>query len=94
MSPGLGPVYYEHQTEHPFLGQRLATESGTSDATIRAIELEAREVLTRALETAGLLLRQHQRELELLQKALVERETLERGDLEALWSTPAAAKVA
>ncbi|HVY29499.1 MAG TPA: ATP-dependent zinc metalloprotease FtsH [Polyangiaceae bacterium] len=94
MSPGLGPVYYEHQTEHPFLGQRIATESGTSDATIRAIELEAREVLTRALETAGLLLRQHQRELDLLQKALVERETLERSDLEALWATPAPARVA
>jgi cell division protease FtsH len=94
MSPGLGPVYYEHQTEHPFLGQRIATESGTSDATIHAIELEAREILTQALDTAGLLLRQHQRELELLQKALIERETLERSDLEKLWATPPAARVA
>jgi ATP-dependent Zn protease len=28
MSKALGAVYYEHRDEHPFLGQRIATDSG------------------------------------------------------------------
>jgi cell division protease FtsH len=94
MSPALGPVYYEHHTEHPFLGQKIATDSGTSDATIRSIELEAREQLSKALETAGQLLKQHERELLILQRALVDTETLEKSAVEALWASPAPARVA
>src|SRR6185369_16223645 len=30
MSDRLGPVYYDHDAEHPFLGMRVATEGGTS----------------------------------------------------------------
>ena len=33
MSERLGPVYYDHDAEHPFLGKRVATEGGTSPAT-------------------------------------------------------------
>jgi hypothetical protein len=28
MSKTLGPTYYEHDVEHPFLGQRIATDRG------------------------------------------------------------------
>src|SRR5688572_11469993 len=42
MSDRVGPVFHEHKTEHPFLGQMLATEGGTSDATIHVIEQETR----------------------------------------------------
>jgi len=42
MSPKLGPVYYDHDAEHAFLGQRIATETGTSPGTIAVIEGEAR----------------------------------------------------
>lgn len=45
MSAKLSPVYYEHDVEHPFLGHRIATESGASDATLSTIESEARAVL-------------------------------------------------
>jgi hypothetical protein len=31
MSQRLGLAYYEHDVEHPFLGQRIATESALSD---------------------------------------------------------------
>ena len=56
MSERLGPVYYDHDAEHPFLGQRIATEGGTSPATTNAIEEEARRLLRRALDEAGELL--------------------------------------
>ena len=56
MSERLGPVYYDHDAEHPFLGMRVATEGGTSPATTNAIEEEARRLLRRALDEAGELL--------------------------------------
>ena len=45
MSEHVGPVYHEHHSEHPFLGQTLATDSGISDATVHTIENEARRIL-------------------------------------------------
>jgi cell division protease FtsH len=84
MSERLGPVYYDHEAEHPFLGQRIGTESGTSASTITVIEEEARRVLARALEEASALLAQRRGELDRLVAALLEHETLERSDLAAL----------
>jgi cell division protease FtsH len=81
MSERLGPVYYDHEAEHPFLGQRIGTESGTSASTITVIEEEARRVLGRALEEASALLAHRRGELDRLVAALLEHETLERGDL-------------
>ncbi|MGH7294079.1 MAG: ATP-dependent zinc metalloprotease FtsH, partial [Polyangiaceae bacterium] len=37
MSETLGPVYHQHRTEQPFLGQTLAVEGATSDATVHTI---------------------------------------------------------
>lgn len=81
MSKTLGPAYYEHRSEHPFLGQRMGTDGGTSDATVFAIEREARDVLTTALSEARDLLTTHRRSLERLVEALLERETLEQHEL-------------
>jgi cell division protease FtsH len=91
MSKALGPSYYEHQLEHPFLGQRIATDGGTSDATIHAIEVEARTVLARALETASQLLTEHRSGLEGLMQALLDHETLEGEGLRLLLAAPSGA---
>ena len=87
MSERLGPVYYDHDAEHPFLGMRVATEGGTSPATTNAIEEEARRILRVALDEAGELLAQHRAVLDRLYGALVERESLEREELAALLGT-------
>jgi cell division protease FtsH len=90
MSERLGPVYYDHEEEHPFLGQRIGTGSGTSPSTITAIEEEARRLLARALEEAETLLKQRRPELDRLVGALLEHETLERDELATiLGPTPA-----
>ncbi len=81
MSERLGPVYYDHEEEHPFLGQRIGTAGGTSPSTITAIEEEARRLLARALDEATSLLKQRRPELDRLVNALLEHETLERDDL-------------
>jgi cell division protease FtsH len=88
MSEALGAVHYEHETEHPFLGQRIATDSGISDATIHVIETEARVVLRRALEGAEKLIRSHRAALDKLVETLVEQETLERDELVRLLGAP------
>lgn len=81
MSKTLGPAYYEHQSEHPFLGMRIGSDGGTSDATVSAIEREARDVLATALREAGELLKHHKRALERLVGLLLEQETLEQREL-------------
>ncbi len=81
MSERLGPVFHEHKTEHPFLGQKVATDGGTSDATVHAIEEETRGILTRAVEQAEQLLATHRDRLDRLVDALLERETLEKVEL-------------
>ena len=81
MSERLGPVFHEHRTEHPFLGQKVATEGGTSDATVFAIEEETRTILTNAVEQAVQVLGAHRDRLDRLVEALLERETLEKVEL-------------
>jgi cell division protease FtsH len=84
MSEALGPVRYDVHEEHAFLGQRIATDSGTSDATVHAIETEARKLLGRALSAATSVITAHRARLDRLSAALLERETLERDALDQL----------
>lgn len=84
MSAALGPAYYDHDVEHPFLGRRIATDGGSSDATTHAIELEARRVLALALDRASTLLAAHRCHLDRLVQGLLDKETLETNELRAL----------
>ncbi len=88
MSAALGAVYYDHESTEPFLGQRIAGASGSSDATIHAIESEARTILARSLDGAAALLTKRRPELDKLIENLLERETLERDELVALLGSP------
>jgi cell division protease FtsH len=81
MSETLGPVYYDVHEEHPFLGQRIATDTATSDATVHAIEDEARKLLARALEQASRVVAARRTKLDALVAALLEHETLEQDAL-------------
>jgi cell division protease FtsH len=81
MSEKVGPVYHEHKTEHPFLGQMLATEGATSDATVHLIESETRRVLSEAREAAIGVVRSHRDALERLVAVLLESETIEKDEL-------------
>jgi len=82
MSDKIGPVFFEHRAEHPFLGQRLATDSGISDLTVHAIEEETRKLLASAFEGAKTLIAAHRTAFDDLVKLLLEQETVERPDLE------------
>ncbi len=81
MSEAIGPVFYEHRTEHPFLGQTIGTEAGTSDRTVRVIEEEAQRLLVGAAEDAAKIIGEQRSRLEALRDHLMEKETIERAEL-------------
>jgi len=84
MSERIGPVFHEHRSEHPFLGQSIATDSSTSDATVHVIEQEARTFLVKALEDAKATIALHRASLDALVAALLASETLEKSELQLL----------
>jgi cell division protease FtsH len=84
MSERVGPVFHEHKVEHPFLGQRLAVEGGTSDVTVRQIEDEVRTLIVGAQREAERRVVDHRVELDSLVDALLTRETLEPEALKSL----------
>jgi len=84
MSDVVGPVFYEHRLEHPFLGQRLATESGLSEATAHLVDTEVQRALAQAASEARALIEERRDLLDRLVAALLERETVEREELAAL----------
>jgi cell division protease FtsH len=84
MSDKVGPVFHEHKVDHPFLGQRLATDGGTSDMTVRQIEDEVRQLIVSAQREAERRVKDHRVELDSLVDALLTRETLEPDALEKL----------
>jgi cell division protease FtsH len=82
MSARVGPVFHEQRLEHPFLGQRLATETPVSDSTSSTIEDEARRVLVEALDFAKKAIDQHRDALDRLVAALLQHETMEKAALD------------
>jgi cell division protease FtsH len=89
MSERIGPVFHEHRTEHPFLGARIASDSGVSDGTIHEIEHEARALLCAALAKATSALESERELLEDLVAALLDHETLDEPELHRLLDCPA-----
>ena len=73
---------HAHRCVAADLGQRIATEGGTSDATVHAIEDETRRVIGEALAVASDAVNKNRGALEHLVAALLEKETLERTELE------------
>ena len=87
MSERVGPVFHEQRVEHPFLGQRLATEVGLSDETAHEIEQEARRILSEAVDSAKRMVNEKRAALERLIAGLLEHETIEMPELERFLGT-------
>jgi len=84
MSERLGPVAYRAGEDHVFLGKELHDARDFSDGTARLIDEEVQRILREAEERAYRLLADHREQLELLTMALLEREELDRDDVERL----------
>jgi cell division protease FtsH len=91
MSDAVGPVFYEHHVEHPFLGQRLASETTLGEAAVNLVDTEVQRALSTAASEARGLVQQNRAMLDRLVSALLEHETVEREAIEQILGSPALA---
>jgi cell division protease FtsH len=85
MSDRLGPVAYKAGEEHVFLGKELHDARDFSDGTARVIDEEIQRILRAAEERAMHLLTARREDLEKLTAELLEKEELDRDDMERLF---------
>ena len=84
MSPKLGRVSYQNESRSPFLAGGGANSDAWSQQTAREIDLEVRRVLDEAEEVARQILTTRRPALEDLATLLIERETLDAAELQAV----------
>ncbi|HEU5439979.1 MAG TPA: ATP-dependent zinc metalloprotease FtsH [Ktedonobacterales bacterium] len=88
MSDRIGPVALGKKEEMVFLGRELGEERNYSEETAREIDEEVRAIVKRALETAERTLTEHRDRLVLMSEKLIQSETLEGPEFEALFTQP------
>jgi cell division protease FtsH len=93
MSEKLGPVSVAEE-DSLFLSRKLRQTRAVSEETETAIDRELKAFLSDALDRARSIIAEHRNELDRLSEILLEEETLERQDLEAVLKGEARARVA
>ena len=86
MSEKLGPLTFGRKEELVFLGREIGEQRNYSEEVARAIDEEIRRIISEAHEKAKGILTQHKDTLIRLAKKLMEVETLEGEELEAVLS--------
>jgi cell division protease FtsH len=84
MSEKLGPRTFGHDQTLPFLGREFNAEPDYSDQIAREIDDEIRRIVEEAHQTARQVLSERQEHLDRLSRMLLQHETLEREQFEAL----------
>ena len=84
MSPRLGRVSYQNEGRSPFLPGGGVNSDAWSQQTAREIDLEVRRVLDEAYAVARQILSRRRMALEDLATLLIERETLDAAELQAV----------
>ncbi|MCE5254349.1 MAG: ATP-dependent zinc metalloprotease FtsH [Actinomycetia bacterium] len=84
MSENLGPLTFGHDPAQPFVGRDYGMGQEYSDETAEKIDAEIRRVVDEAYETAGRILSEHREELDKLALLLIEQETIDREEFEAI----------
>jgi cell division protease FtsH len=84
MSEELGPRALGHNPAQPFLGREFSSESDYSDEVARQIDEEIRRIIEEAHQRAKDLLAERREQLDQISQILIQRETLERVEFEAL----------
>jgi cell division protease FtsH len=84
MSERLGPMIYGQKEELVFLGREIGEQRDYSEAVAEEIDEEVRRIISEAYGRARKLLGQQREKLELVAETLLEVETLDRQEFEAL----------
>ncbi len=84
MSDELGPINYGSDQQEVFLGQSWTQERTVSDQTAAKVDAEVKRVVEEAHERAKKILTDHEEDLHVLAKALLEYETLSGEEIKSL----------
>src|SRR5262249_11562058 len=84
MSDRLGPMSFRVGEEHVFLGKEIQEPRDFSEGTAQVIDEEVQRLLREADERAFELLSSHRAELDRLVEALLQREELQREEIDEL----------
>jgi len=84
MSEKLGPVAFRRGEEHIFLGREMTQQRDFSEHTAQIIDDEISNLLKHIERDITALLEQHRAQLESLASALLEKETLEANEIQAI----------
>ena len=82
MSSVIGPVALRQGEDHPFLGKEIHEQRKFSESTARTIDREVQRFLMQAATAATEMLTEHRAELDGLADALLQRESLDKTDLQ------------
>jgi cell division protease FtsH len=86
MSEKLGPLVYGKKEELVFLGKEIGEQRDYSEAVAQEIDAEVRRLVAEAHEAALKVLTVHRDKLDAVAEALMEVETLDMADFEAVWN--------
>ncbi|MFO7173269.1 MAG: ATP-dependent zinc metalloprotease FtsH [Bacillota bacterium] len=84
MSEKLGPLTFGHPSEEVFLGRDIVRQRNYSEEVAALIDEEVRNLVTQAHKTALETLRKHRKSLDKLAHLLLEKETVEGPELQAI----------
>jgi cell division protease FtsH len=84
MSENLGPLTFGHDPAQPFVGRDYGMGQEYSDETAEKIDTEIRRVVDEAYDTARRILMEHREELDKISALLIDKETIDKDQFEAL----------
>jgi cell division protease FtsH len=84
MSEKLGPLRYNENQQEIFLGHAITQRQNMSEDTAKLIDQEIRRIVTEGEEKARVVLTAHRTELEAITQALMEFETINGEEVNAL----------
>jgi cell division protease FtsH len=92
MSEELGPMVYGQKEELVFLGREIGEQRDYSESVAEKIDWEVRKLVQEAYERAEGILIEYRAQLDAVAARLIEVETIERAEFEALFAEPVGAK--
>jgi cell division protease FtsH len=92
MSSEMGPRVYGQKEEMIFLGREISEQRDYSEAVAEQIDVEVRKIVDDSYKLARKLLTKYRKQLDAVAQKLLEVETLNREDFEAIFPPPAPKK--
>jgi cell division protease FtsH len=88
MSPTLGPLAFGKKDELVFLGREISEQRNYSDEVAYQIDQEIRQLIESAHERAKAVITEHFERLEAIASMLMQEETIDGEQMEALFDSP------